>query len=140
MQNTARESTKLHKNDEVGTISTNFTIKENKKNGIGEIYEKNNLKLTKIREIKIKDLSKEDFNVDPLPPEIQTLVINFLSSHATAFSKSYNTLGETDAVAPNYKLQHDFPIQTKSYELAHDIQNFAPKEVKDFVTGGNHTA
>lgn len=48
--------------------------------------------------MRIKDLSKEDFNVEHLPPEIQTKVINLLLSHATAISKSYKILGETYVV------------------------------------------
>lgn len=66
-QNTSRKRIRLHKNDLAGSIKTNFTMIENKKNDSDKMYD---LKLTKIKEMRIKDLFKHDFNVDHLPPEV----------------------------------------------------------------------
>lgn len=66
--------------------------------------------------MRIIDLSPRDFNVEHLKPQTQEKVIKLLLAHATAFSKSYRTLGKTTAITPQLNLQHNFPIKTKPYK------------------------
>ncbi len=59
-----------------------------------------------------------------------------LKENYAVFSKSYQTLGETDAIVPNIELMHDFPIQTKPYPLPNALKNVVQKEIEELLKYG----
>lgn len=57
-------------------------------------------------------------------------------NHSQVFSKRYKTLCSTDAVVPEFKLLHNFPIQIRSYPIPKIEKMFAKKEIKELLEAG----
>ena len=126
----------LNKNMTTGFLTNNILIKPNNDINHTNTLHINNLSLDYIKQLRIKQLTKEDFDVSHIPKNRQDEVLNLLLSHATAFSKNYKTLGETSIISPNFKLQHTFPLQAKPYKLPHNIKHLAEKEIQNLLEAG----
>lgn len=52
-------------------------------------------------------------------------MLHMLMQNSSVFSKSYKTLGCSEAVTPEFKLLHNFPLQTKPYPIPKIAKQFA---------------
>lgn len=97
-----------------------------------QIYQVNNLNLKNVKELRKKEINKTDFNLDHLEKDQKEELLEFLMKNYQVFSKSYLTLGSTDAVIPEFKLLHNFPIQTKPYPIPKIAKQYAQQELRNF--------
>lgn len=127
----------LNKKMKMGEISTNIIIQEQKNIENNETkLEINNLSSQEIKELRKKEVSEQDFNVEHLENPTKEKMVRLLLNHTNAFSKSYKTLGKTSIVTPKFKLLHSYPIQTKPYKIPHNIKDQAKKELQDLLDAG----
>lgn len=99
-------------------------------------YQVNNLQATDIDELRKQEISPSDFDLSHLPQHQKQTILNMLLSNYSVFSKSYQTLGSTDKVKPQFKLLHDFPLQTKPYPIPNIAKTFAKNEIKSLLEAG----
>lgn len=126
----------LNKGMKLGEITTEFQEKPLNKIRDLEILQINNLKTLEIEKLRQRDLTEEDFDVSHLPDSQKQQILEMLMQNYAVFSKTYMTLGETSEVTPIFKLSHEFPIQSKAYNLPHNVKQFAEKELNDLLKAG----
>lgn len=134
--NNSGEKKIIKQNAKVGHIITNFDSKNNlNENDIedGKIYQINNLSLEETRALREAEFDIKDFKIDHLSGDLKEEVANLLLKHAHAFSKSYQTLGQTDLVIPKVTLSHNFPIQHKPYKTQQAAKDYAQQEIRKLL-------
>lgn len=135
VENNSDEKIVINKETKIGTlekICEDELIDPSEK----QFFQINNLSLEEIVELRQKELNENDFKLEHLKPADKTEILNILMKNSRVFSKSYQTLGSTDAVVPEFNLIHNFPIQTKPYPIANVAKNFAKKEIKNLLDSG----
>lgn len=101
-----------------------------------DAFQINNINLTQINKLRQQELNKEDFNLEHLNNKDKQKILDLLISNYKVFSKTYKTLGCTKEVVPQFKLLHEFPIQTKPYPIPNIAKQFAVKEISDLLEAG----
>lgn len=99
-------------------------------------FQINHMTLKEIRKLRKEELSPDDFDLKHLEADQKTKMIKMLMQNSAVFSKSYSTLGETDAVVPTLNLLHNFPIQTKPYTIPRIAKKYAQEEIAKLLEAG----
>lgn len=122
----------FNKGQKMGTLTTNFVhISEQETQSINAV-----LSQEEILELRKEELKESDFDVSHLDPNFQREVLDFMLKNYKVFSKSYKTLGMTDAVVPEMKLRHNYPIQLKPYPLPRKLIEVADREISELIEAG----
>ena len=139
VENQSSEKIILRKNSKLGSVES---LKEfspaNPTNDEclqinNECLQINNLNLNEIMKLRKEELLETDFDLAHLNERERKDILNLLMKNFNVFSKSYNTLGCTEAVTPEFKLLHPFPIQTKPYPIPNIARQFAQKEIQKLL-------
>ena len=101
-----------------------------------EIFQINNINLSEIHKLRKEELKESDFDVSHLNNNDKEKLLNLLLQNSQIFSKSYKTLGCTNKVTPQFKLLHEFPIQTKPYPIPKIAKQYAQKEINELLEAG----
>ncbi|GBN02731.1 hypothetical protein AVEN_206639-1 [Araneus ventricosus] len=120
----------------MGKLST-FDVNDTMSPSESEIYQINNLNLTKIHKMRRDELLKSDFKHDHLNDKDKKDMQELLLKNIKVFSKSYKTLGETSAVTPELSLLNHFPLQTKPYSIPLIAKKYAQKEINNLLEAGS---
>ncbi|KFM59763.1 hypothetical protein X975_08581, partial [Stegodyphus mimosarum] len=96
----------------------------------------NHITLKEIKKLRKEELSTDDFDLSHLEAEQKNKMIEMLMKNSAVFSKSYITLGETDAVVPQFNLLHNFPIQTRPYTIPRIAKKYAQEEIAKLLEAG----
>lgn len=135
IENNSREKIILRKNSKIGCAEAldepKFIDPENE-----TILQVNNLNLTEITQLRKEELKENDFELDHLCDNERKEVLELLMKNYSVFSKNYKTLGSTNAVTPELKLLHKFPIQTKPYSIPKIAKDYAQKEISKLLEAG----
>ena len=132
-KNNTNKKVTLNKNSKIGKIHTEFITKNKMNNSEQQNLFCNNITIKEIRKLRREELSQNDFDVSHLDSNVQKQCLDLLFRNAEAFSKRYKTLGNTSIVKPNFVLSHSYPIQTKPYKLAQNVQKFAKQEIDELL-------
>ncbi|GBM70713.1 hypothetical protein AVEN_229335-1, partial [Araneus ventricosus] len=119
----------------MGKLST-FDVNDIMSPSESDIYQINNLNLNEIHKMRRDELLKSDFKLDHLNDKDQKDMQELLLKNYKVFSKSYNTLGETSAVIPEFSLLHNFPLQTKPYSIPLMAKKYAQQEINNLLEAG----
>lgn len=130
IQNTSNQSILIRKGTKIAKLDFQEWQQEEP-----EINVVHNIK-EEILNLRKQEISKEDFNLNHLDEKTKSVALKFLLDNYACFSKSYKTLGETDAVKPQFKLLHDHPIQSRSFPIPNIAREFAKNEIKSLLDAG----
>lgn len=135
IENNSNSTIVLRKGEKVGKI---YKIDENQfeKPIEQQTLQINHITLKEVRKLRQEELDPNDFDLNHLEAEQKTKLIKMLMKNSAAFSKSYSTLGETDAVVPQFNLLHNFPIQTKPYTIPRIAKKYAQEEIAKLLEAG----
>jgi hypothetical protein len=140
-------------NGRVNTIITNHTphdIHINKGQRIGFVEKDweqtigeetnimiNNVNIDKDMLIQRKqELNASDFDLNHLTESERQEILPFMMKNFAVFSKSYKTLGATDAITPKLELLHEYPIALKPYPLPNKLLDVAEGELRQLQEAG----
>ncbi|GBO04024.1 Retrovirus-related Pol polyprotein from transposon 17.6 [Araneus ventricosus] len=98
--------------------------------------EVNTLTADEITTLRREELNADDFNLEHLNETEKNEILKLLMQNFKVFSKSYQTLGCTDAITPEFKLLHNFSIQTKPYPIPKIAHDFAKQEIQKLLEAG----
>lgn len=135
VENKSQRVSYLRKGQKMGSVET-FERDEEIKPTENEILQVNSLSVEEICKLRQAELSESDFNLKHLNEKDRKEILEILMQNFRVFSKSYKTLGSTDAVQPEFKLLHYFPIQTKPYPIPKIARQFAQEEIKKLLDAG----
>ncbi|CAL1266838.1 unnamed protein product [Larinioides sclopetarius] len=117
--------------------TTDFIVKNGKDfDEPSEIFQVNNLTADEVASLRKEELNANDFNLEHLNKTEKDEILELLMKNFKVFSKSYQTLGCTDAITPEFKLLHNFPIQTKPYPIPKIAHDFARQEIQKLLAAG----
>ncbi len=136
IHNTSDQHIHLNKNMKIVDITTDFLIHDINSTDEDIKYEINNLTHKEIITMRQNDLKDSDFSLDHLSDTHKREALKILRDNAHVFSKSYQTLGENSMIKPQFKLLHDYPINTKPYPLPHSVKQHAQKEINELLRAG----
>lgn len=125
----------VNKGTKLGKV-INIDDKEFVKPTENKVLQTNNLNLKEIQELRKTEINESDFDLSHLNDADAKLIKQFLMRNSEVFSKSYSTLGSTNAVIPDFNLLHQFPIQTKPYPIPNIAKPFAKKEIDSLLKAG----
>lgn len=101
-----------------------------------QVFQINNLSAEEISTLRKDEITESDFKLEHMHVNDKNKMLKFLLDNFKVFSKSYKTLGSTDAVKPDIKLLHNFPIQTRPYPIPKIAKQFAQKEIAQLLEAG----
>ncbi|KFM59288.1 Retrovirus-related Pol polyprotein from transposon 17.6, partial [Stegodyphus mimosarum] len=135
IENNTNDKLILRKNSVIGTaVPFHFEDIVNPKNH--ETLQINTLNLQEVIKLRKEELHASDFKLDHLNEKAKSEMIELLMNNYAVFSKSYNTLGSTDKVVPEFKLLHNFPIQTRPYPIPKIAKQYAQQEIAKLLEAG----
>lgn len=135
IENNSNSKIHLRKNTKLGILQ-NFSTDQIISPQEEEVYQINNLNLKQILQLRKEQLKTEDFDLEHLPPKEKEEILKMLMDNSQVFSKSYTTLGCTDKVVPQFKLFHNFPIQSRPFRIPKIAKEFAQKEISQLLEAG----
>lgn len=135
VENKSNVTSYLRKGQKLGIVEI-FETDEEIKPTEKEIFQVNSLSLEEVCKLRQAELSESDFDLKHLDEKDRKEILEILMKNYKVFSKNYNTLGSTDAVKPEFKLMHNFPIQTKPYPIPKIAKQFAQEEIKRLLDAG----
>ncbi|GBL57895.1 hypothetical protein AVEN_166671-1 [Araneus ventricosus] len=137
--NTSNKIT-LRKNSKLGQVhsTTDFIFRDSNDfdEEPNEILQVNTLTADEITTLRREELNADDFNLEHLNETEKNEILKLLMQNFKVFSKSYQTLGYTDVITPEFKLLHNFPIQTKPYPIPKIAHDFAKQEIQKLLEAG----
>ncbi|GBO31034.1 Transposon Tf2-9 polyprotein, partial [Araneus ventricosus] len=137
--NTSNKIT-LRKNSKLGQVhsTTDFIFRDSNDfdEEPNEVLQVNTLTADEITTLRREELNADDFNLEHLNETEKNEILKLLMQNFKVFSKSYQTLGCTDAITPEFKLLHNFPIQTKPYPIPKIAHDFAKQEIQKLLEAG----
>lgn len=116
IHNNIKENITLRKKIKLGFIKP-VTDEGISTHGKEIIFQVNSLNCQDILQLRKSELHKDNFQVSHLPEVDKKRILSLLMENSAVFSTSYDTLGCTDKVTPEFKLLHDFALQTKPYPI-----------------------
>lgn len=135
VENKSNKNVFLRKNSKLGKI-TEFDESEIVEPDNEESYQVNVLNMQEILKLRKEELTESDFELSHLSETDRKTILDLLMKNSQIFSKSYNTLGSTDAVIPEFNLLHKFPIQTRPYPIPKIAKDFAKREISQLLEAG----
>ncbi|GBO12368.1 hypothetical protein AVEN_236964-1, partial [Araneus ventricosus] len=140
VENITSNKITLRKNSKLGQVhsTTDFVLRDSNDfdEEPNEILQVNTLTVDEITTLRREELNADDFNLEHLNETEKIEILKLLMQHFNVFSKSYQTLGCTDAITPEFKLLHNFPIQTKPYPIPKIAHDFAKQEIQKLLEAG----
>ncbi|GBM25793.1 Retrovirus-related Pol polyprotein from transposon 17.6 [Araneus ventricosus] len=138
VENNTSNKITLRKNSKLGYVhsTTDFVLRDS-----NDFDEEPNeilqaLTADEITTLRREELNADDFNLEHLNETAKNEIVKLLMQNFKVFSKSYQTLGCTDAITPEFKLLHNFPIQTKPYPIPKIAHDFAKQEIQKLLEAG----
>lgn len=135
IENNHNKSIVINKDTKIGILE-NFDINDVHIPEEEGIFQINNLSMQEVIKLRKEELKETDFALDHLNVNDRNSLLEFLMENSRVFSKSYKTLGSTDAVTPEFNLLHSFPIQTKPYPIPNIAKKFARQEIQALLEAG----
>lgn len=135
VENTSNKKIRLRKKTKIGVVQ-NFHEEDIVEPDKKEIYQVNAINLEKIKLKRKEELNPNQFNLDHLNDGDKKEILQLLKNHFAVFSSSYNTLGSTDQVTPEFKLYHNYALQTKPYPIPKIAKEYAQEEIKKLLEAG----
>ena len=134
ISNNSNKHIHLNKKMKMGTLSTD--IKNNTETATRDIALINHLSAEEITRLRKEELTANDFDLTHIDDSNKNDILKLLLDNFNAFSKSYQTLGETSVVTPIFKLSHNFPIQAKAYPIPAQVKDYAKGEIMQLLKAG----
>ncbi|GBN17793.1 hypothetical protein AVEN_95674-1 [Araneus ventricosus] len=139
-ENSTSNKITLRKNSKLGQVhsTTDFIFRDSNDfdEEPNEILQVNTLTADEITTLCREELNADDFNLEHLNETEKNEILKLLMQNFKVFYKSYQTLGCTDAITPEFKLLHNFPIQTKPYPIPKIAHDFAKQEIQKLFEAG----
>lgn len=135
LENTSDKTIHLNKNARLGTI--NNVAEEHIQSYTFDEVEQHHCNLIvpsdEIIQKRINDLSPDDFDLNHLTSEQREVMINLLRGKAQAFSKSLDTIGQTDLVSPHIELLNSHPIKALPFPVPQALQQEALDQIQEML-------
>lgn len=135
IENTSNKKIRIRKKTKIGVIQ-NFHEEDIVEPDDKEVYQVNAINLEKIKLMRKEELNPNQFKLDHLNGKDKEKILQLLNNNFAVFSSSYNTLGSTDQVTPEFKLYHDYALQTKPYPIPKIAKEYAQQEIKSLLDAG----
>jgi phage gp16-like protein len=129
----------FNKNMKIAKVSKEYQVTQEKPADVDEnhmIKTVNNVTVMpqdEVLKLRKQELKREDFDLKHIPEGKRKGIEDFLLENYAVFAKSYKTLGCTEAVKPELKLQHQFGIQCKAYPIPNNLVKILDKELQDLL-------
>lgn len=134
VENISSQNITLRKNSKLGHIEP--FIQSIHQTEEQETYQINNLNLQEVTKLRKEELKENHFDLNHLNDIDRKEILDILMRNFSVFSSSFKTLGSTDEVVPEFKLIHNFPIQTKPYPIPKIAKAYAQEEIKKLLEAG----
>lgn len=129
----------FNKDMAVAKVNTIFEISQNVSNDAKDTTIKpiNNITLRskeEILQLRKRELKEDDFDLRHVNNEEKIKITKFLMDNYEVFSKTYKTLGCTEVIKPELKLQHNFGIQCKPYPTPKNLVSILQQEIDELLS------
>ena len=115
----------MNKSSKIATVHADIEILPKQ----GSEKEKRKLK-------RAESLKAEDFQLDHLPPKEKEKLLELLFEFSDVFSKSMDTIGESDLITPRIQLKHEEPIRIRPFKTPNSLKPVLREQLEQLLEGG----
>ncbi|GBN13874.1 hypothetical protein AVEN_270092-1 [Araneus ventricosus] len=134
IENNSNQKIRIRKKTKIGVIQKFH--EEDTVEPTDQIGQVNTISLEKVKRMRKEELSSNQFNLNHLNGKVKEEILQLLINNYSVFSSTYSTLGSTDKVVPEFKLYHDYALQTKPYPIPKIAKVYAQEEIKKNIRCG----
>ncbi|GBN53008.1 hypothetical protein AVEN_248960-1 [Araneus ventricosus] len=135
IENNSNKKIRIRKKTKIGVIKKFH--EEDIVEPTDQIGQVNTISLEKVKRMRKEELNPNQFNLDHLNGKVKEEILQLLINNYSVFSSTYSsTLGSTDKVVPEFKLYHDYALQTKPYPIPKIAKEYAQEEIKKLLDAG----
>ncbi|GBN57535.1 hypothetical protein AVEN_87250-1 [Araneus ventricosus] len=134
IENNSNQKLRIRKKTKIGIIQK--FLEEGIVETTDQIGQVNTISLEKVKRMRKEELNPNQFNLNHLNGKVKEEILQLLINNYSVFSSTYNTLGSTDKVVPEFKLYHDYAIQTKPYPILKIAKEYAQEKIKKIIGCG----
>ncbi|GBN62184.1 Transposon Tf2-9 polyprotein, partial [Araneus ventricosus] len=134
IENNSNQKIRIRKKTKIGVIQKFH--EEDIVEPTDQIGQVNTISLEKVKQMRKEELNPNQFNLNHLNGKVKEEILQLLINNYSVFSSTYSTLGSTDKVVPEFKLYHDYALQTKPYPIPKIAKEYAQEEIKKLLDAG----
>ncbi|GBM16853.1 Transposon Tf2-9 polyprotein [Araneus ventricosus] len=134
IENNSNQKIRIRKKTKIGVIQKFH--EEDIVEPTDQIGQVNTISLEKVKRMRKEELNPNQFNLNHLNGKVKEEILQLLINNYSVFSSTYSTLGSTDKVVPEFKLYHDYALQTKPYPIPKIAKEYAQEETKKLLDAG----
>lgn len=115
----------LNKNTKLVKLDTQVEIQE-------QNFERQQARINKRQE----EISADDFNLSHLPIHQRERLLKLLLSYSDIFSKSMETIGESDLIQPRIELMHEEPVRVRPFKTPQALKPILKEQLDQLLKAG----